>query len=70
MGFLPLVAQQVRRDACKNNAAAYQALVRSCPERHDDHEDTAQNESHRDEEIHLQKEEWSNWNNSNNISVF
>lgn len=56
MRFLPLVAQEVHRDACENNAAAYQALKRSCPEGDDDHEDTAQHKGHRDDQIHLQKE--------------
>lgn len=56
MRLLPLVAQQVRGDACQDDAAAHQALERSRPERHGDHEDAAQNKGHGDEEIHLQEE--------------
>lgn len=56
MGFLPLVAQEVGRDACENNAAAYQTFKRSRPEGHNDHEDTAQDETRRDEQRKLQKE--------------
>lgn len=55
MGFLPLVPQEVRRDARENNAAAYQAFKRCRPEGNHDHEDTAQNKSHRNEQIHLQR---------------
>lgn len=56
MGFLPLVAQEIGRDACENNAAAYQTFERSRPEGHDDHEDAAQDETSRDEQRKLQKE--------------
>lgn len=56
MGFLPLVAQQVGRDARENNAAAYQTFKRSRPKGHDDHEDAAQDETRRDEQRKLQKE--------------
>lgn len=56
MGFLPLVAQEVGRDACENNAAADQTLERSRPKGHDDHEDAAQDETRGDEQRKLQKE--------------
>lgn len=56
MGFLPLEAQQVRWDTSENNAAAYQAFKRSSPEGHNNHEDTAHNENHRDHQWKLQKE--------------
>lgn len=56
MGFLPLVAQEVGRDACENNAAADQTLERSRPKGHDDHEDAAQDETHGDEQRKLQKQ--------------
>lgn len=55
MGFLPLVAKQIRRNACENDAAAHQALKRRRPERHDDHENAAQNKRHRDEKTHLER---------------
>lgn len=54
MRLLPLVAQQVCWDARENNAGADQALERSGPKGHDDHEDAAQNKSHGDEQTHLQ----------------
>lgn len=56
MGFLPLVAQEVGGDACENDAAAYQAFKRSCPEGHGDHEDAAQNKSDGDEQWNLQED--------------
>lgn len=56
MGFLPLVAQEVGRDACENDAAADQTFERSRPEGHDDHEDAAQDETRRDEQRKLQNE--------------
>lgn len=56
MGFLPLVAQEVGRDACENNAAADQTFERSRPKGHDDHEDAAQDETHGDEQRKLHEE--------------
>lgn len=56
MGFLPLEAQQVCWDTGENNAAAYQAFKRSGPEGHNNHEDAAQDENHRDHQWKLQKE--------------
>lgn len=56
MGFLPLVAQEVGRDACQNNAAAYQTFERSRPEGHDNHEAAAQDKTGRDEQRKLQEE--------------
>lgn len=55
MGLLPLVAQEVCREARENDAAAYQAFKRSSPEGHDDHEDAAQNKSQGDEQRKLEK---------------
>lgn len=56
VGLLPFVAQQIRGDAGQNDAGAYQALERSGPEGHNDHENAAQHKRDRDEEVHLQKE--------------
>lgn len=56
MGFFPLVAQQIRRNACEDDAAADQTLERSGPKWHDNHEDAAQHERYGDKKIHLQKE--------------
>lgn len=57
MGFLPLVAQEVCRDACENDAAADQALKRRRPEGHDDHEDAAQNKGDGDKQRNLRERE-------------
>lgn len=55
MGLFPLVAQQIRRNAREDNAAADQTLKRSGPKGHDNHEDAAQHKRYGDKKIHLQK---------------
>lgn len=57
MGLLPLVAQEVGRDAGENDAAADQAFERRRPEGHDDHEDAAQNKGDGDKQRNLRERE-------------